>query len=104
MVLLSYTMIVVYSRDHKGVGVAHEIKSSKKQLQFSLAVLVGPKQAFRLTRNAFNKLLRNYKNMGLIFSLFDIASAQQVPFGIPQCVQCILHGLTSPPLCPIHLC
>ena len=35
------------------------------------------------------------KATGLIFSLFDIASAQEVPFGIPQYVQCILHGLTS---------
>jgi len=32
----------------------------------------------------------------LIFSLFDIASTQEVPFGIPQYVQCILHGLTVP--------
>ena len=35
------------------------------------------------------------KVMGLIFSLFDIASARQVPFGILQYVQCILHGITS---------
>ena len=35
----------------------------------------------------------------LIFSLFDIALAQQVPFGIPLYVQCILHGLTSVLLC-----
>ena len=35
----------------------------------------------------------------LIFSLFDVASARQVPFGIPQYVQCILHGLTSVLLC-----
>ena len=35
------------------------------------------------------------KAMGLIFSLFVIASAQEVPFGIPQYIQCILHGLTS---------
>ena len=35
------------------------------------------------------------KAMGLIFLLFDVASARQVPFGIPQYVQCILHGLTS---------
>ena len=33
--------------------------------------------------------------MGLIFSLFDVASAGYMPFGIPQYVQCILHGLTS---------
>ena len=39
------------------------------------------------------------KAMGLIFSLFDVTSAQQVPFGIPQYVQCILHGLTSVLLC-----
>jgi len=31
---------------------------------------------------------------GLIFfSLFDVALAQEVPFGILQYVQCILHGL-----------
>ena len=39
------------------------------------------------------------KATGLIFSLFDIASAQEVPFGIPQYIQCILHGLTSVLLC-----
>ena len=39
------------------------------------------------------------KAMGLIFSLFDVASARQVPFGIPQYVQCILHGLTSVLFC-----
>ena len=33
--------------------------------------------------------------MDLIFSLFDIIVAQEVPFGILQYVQCILHGLTS---------
>jgi len=36
---------------------------------------------------------------GLIFSLFDVTSAQEVPFGIPQYIQCILHGLTSLFLC-----
>ena len=39
------------------------------------------------------------KATGLIFSLSDIASAREVPFGIPQYVQCILHGLTSVLLC-----
>ena len=39
------------------------------------------------------------KATGLIFSLFDVASARQVPFGIPQYVQCILHGLASVLLC-----
>jgi len=36
---------------------------------------------------------------GLIFSLFDVASAREVSFGIPQCVQCILQGLTNVLLC-----
>ena len=39
------------------------------------------------------------KATGLIFSLFGVALALQVPFGIPQYVQCILHGLTSVLLC-----
>ena len=39
------------------------------------------------------------KATGLIFSLFDIASAREMPFGIPQYVQCTLHGLTSVLLC-----
>ena len=39
------------------------------------------------------------KATSLIFSLFDVASAQEVPFGIPQYVQCILRGLTSVLLC-----
>ena len=30
IIMLSYTTIVVYSRDHKGVGVAHKITSPKK--------------------------------------------------------------------------
>jgi len=39
------------------------------------------------------------KAMCLILSLFDVTSAQEVPFGIPQYVQCILHELTSALLC-----
>ena len=35
----------------------------------------------------------------LIFSLFDVTSAQEVPFGIPQYIKCILHGHTSLLLC-----
>ena len=34
------------------------------------------------------------KNMGLIFSLFDVALSQDVPFGILQYVQSTHHGLT----------
>jgi len=39
------------------------------------------------------------KAMGLIYSLLDVTSTQEVPFGIPQYVQCILHGLISALLC-----
>ena len=42
------------------------------------------------------------KATGLIFSLFSVASARQVPFGIPQLAQYnqyLLHGLTSVLLC-----
>ena len=35
----------------------------------------------------------------LIFLLVDVALAQKVPFGIPQYVNYILHGLTSVLLC-----
>ena len=35
----------------------------------------------------------------MILPLFDVASAREVPFGIPQFVQCILYGLTSVLLC-----
>ena len=35
------------------------------------------------------------KARGLVLSLFNVALAQEVPFGIPQYVQCILHGFTS---------
>jgi len=35
------------------------------------------------------------KATDLIFSLFDVASAREVPFAIPLYMQCILHQLTS---------
>ena len=68
--LLSYITIVLYSRDHKGVGVAHENTSPKNQRQFPLMTmrqywLGKAKQTFRSTQNAFNKLLQ-------IFYLFFI--------------------------------
>ena len=68
ILLESYSTIVLYSRDHKGVGMAHEITSSKNQPYFSLTMRqhclgkIKPNRAFRLTWNAFNKLLRNFKN------------------------------------------
>jgi len=39
------------------------------------------------------------KATGLIFSLFDVTSAREVPFGISQYVQCILQRLTSVLFC-----
>ena len=39
------------------------------------------------------------KAMGLIFSLFNVALSQDVPFGTPQYVQCTHHGLTFVLLC-----
>ena len=64
---LSYSTIVLYSRDHKGVDIAHEIISPENQPQFSQTMMkqywlgkTKPKKTFRSTRNAFNKLLRNF--------------------------------------------
>ena len=37
----------------------------------------------------------NLITIGLIFSLFDVASASQVPLGILKYAQCILHGINS---------
>jgi len=42
--------------------------------------------------------------MGLIFSLFDVASAREVPFGVMQYVQCITQGLSSVLLCVPFIC
>jgi len=39
------------------------------------------------------------KAMGLNFLLFDVASAQEVPFAIPLYIQCVLHGLSMALLC-----
>jgi len=60
---------VVHSRDNEEVGVAHKVKSPENQPQISQMTMgqywlgkTKPKQAFRLTRNAFKKLPRNFKN------------------------------------------
>ena len=42
---------------------------------------------------------REAKATGLTISLFHIASAGHMSFGILQYIQCILHGLTSVFLC-----
>jgi len=39
------------------------------------------------------------KAIGLIFSLFDVASAREVPFAIPLYIQCVLYGLSMALLC-----
>jgi len=39
------------------------------------------------------------KATGLIFSLFDVTSAREVPFAMPLYMQCILHGLNTALLC-----
>jgi len=39
------------------------------------------------------------KTTGLIFLLFDVASAREVPFAIPLYIQCVLHGLSMALLC-----
>jgi len=39
------------------------------------------------------------KAMDLIFSLFDVASAREVPFAMLLYMQCILHGLTMALFC-----
>jgi len=33
------------------------------------------------------------KAKGLIFSLFNVTSAREVPFAIPLYIKCILHGI-----------
>ena len=61
--LISRTTIVVHSRDHEGVGMAHKITSTKNQSKFSMTMeqywlgKTKPKQAFRLT---VKKLLQNF--------------------------------------------
>jgi len=43
--------------------------------------------------------LTTAKATDLIFLLFDVASAQEVPFAMLLYIQCILHELTRVPLC-----
>ena len=74
--MLSYSMVGLYSRDHKGVGVVHKITSPKNQPQFSPTTMrqywLGkpkPKQAFRSTRNAFNQVAMEFN--GIFYGLTD---------------------------------
>ena len=66
---VSWTTIVVHSRDDEEVGVAHKVTSPENQPQFSQTMMMGqywlsktkPKPAFWSTRNAFKKLPWNFK-------------------------------------------
>jgi len=63
---------VVHSRDDEGIGMAHKIVSSKKPAQTMTGQhwlgKTKPKKVFRLTQNAFKKLLRKFKKIYLEFS------------------------------------
>jgi len=39
------------------------------------------------------------KVMGLIFLLFEVTSAREVPFAIPLYIQCVFHRLSMALLC-----
>jgi len=76
-----YYTIVVHSRDDEEVGVAHKVQSPNNQPQFSQTTMgqywlgkTKPEEAFRSTRNAFNKLPQNFfKNLfnGIFYWLTD---------------------------------
>jgi len=67
--IASYSTIVLYRRDHQGLGMAHKEISPQNQPQFSHTTMwqywlgkTKPKKVFNSTQNAFNKLLQNFKN------------------------------------------
>ena len=113
---VSYSTIVLYSRDHKGVGVTHKKTSPKKPASTFLTTM----RQYWLSPNKLSdrpemQLLWNFlpidcltdrcpqtnitrkwlRLQGLIFSLFNVALAREVPFGILQYVQYFIHGLIS---------
>ena len=51
---------MVHSKDHKGLGLAHKITLPKNQPLFSQMTMGQYWLAFRLTPNAFIKLLWNF--------------------------------------------
>ena len=69
---ISYSTIVLYSRDDEGVGVVQEEKSTQNHLQKSFTAISQywsginkPKYVFTTTRNVSNKVLRNLKKKKL---------------------------------------
>jgi len=89
MATINKVVLVVrnlYSRDHQGLSVAHE-KSPKNQPHFSHMTMwqywlgkTKPKNVFRLTRNAFNKLLQNLKIFYLTEFSTDWLPRISIPF------------------------
>ena len=63
---ISYSTVVLYSRDHKGVGVAHKIISPENQPQFSQTMKqywlskTKPKKAFRSTGKRFQQVATEF--------------------------------------------
>ena len=87
---LSYSTIVLYSRDNEGVGVVHEEKSTQNHLQKSSMAfsqywsgINKPKRVFRMTRNVSDEVLRNLKKK--YFSEFSAAS---LPASLMRSVKC----------------
>ena len=89
---VSYSMIVLYSRDQKGVGVTHKITSPKNQPQFSQTMMrqywFGPNKLSdqpEMPLKVATEFKKIYlfngifyitaKATGLIFSLFNVVVA-----------------------------
>ena len=82
------------------------LKASNKLLQnlkkiiqwnFLLTNCLPASPPARLPSGKHNSIMA--KTVGLIFSLFDIASSRDVLFGISQYIQCTHHGLTFILIC-----
>ena len=113
---LSWTIVVVHSRDDKRVGVAHEITSPKNQPKFFETILetkfftdwldwltwltgwladcLTNWLTDQLTDSTVKRNLITAKTMGWFFSLFDVTSARKVPFGILWYVQAFFFDLS----------
>jgi len=103
-----WTIVVIHSRDHEGVGIAHDPKIS---LNFNDGA--GP-TSLEIDLKCFQKSLRIKKSYLLLtgwclqtsimakantVSLWEVPLAYAVPY-----VYYILQGLASILLCLIHLC
>jgi len=72
-VAISWTAIVVHSKDEEGVGAVHKINSPKKQPQFSHMTTgqcwLGKAKPNQVLTKWLNKLLQNFKNYLTGFSM-----------------------------------